>query len=363
MANRIRYFKPRIAITMGDPCGVGPEIIVKALSAPALFEHYLPVVIGEAKALERALTQLGAPTSIHRTRGLENLENLSQPGVICVMSPSNLTVEDIVFGQPSPATCRAVIQYIEEAARLALSGQIDAVCTCPIHKANLQKSGFSFPGHTEFLQDLTQANDVVMMLAGPRLRVSLVTIHHALVEVPEILTEELIYRTIHITAEALSHDFGLEPVRLGVAGLNPHAGEEGRFGREEIELIQPVIQRFRKGPYQVAGPFSPDTLFHRAYEGEFDAVIAMYHDQGLIPIKLVHFHDAVNVTLGLPIIRTSVDHGTAYDLAGTGKAHPGSLEAALNLAAQMARNRRQRAPQPDPHKGLPKLTLGLGRLG
>jgi 4-hydroxythreonine-4-phosphate dehydrogenase len=348
MTNRFRFLRPRVAITMGDPCGVGPEIIVKALSSPAPFEQLLPVVIGEVKALECALNELGAPTNIHLLKGLENLENLSQPGVICVVNPSNLSTEDIAYGQPSPATCQAVIQYVEEAARLALSGQVDAVCTCPIHKANLQKCGFSFPGHTEFFQDLTQAKEVVMMLAGPRLRVSLVTIHHALVEVPEILTEELIYRTIHITAEALLRDFGLESVRLGVAGLNPHAGEQGRFGREEIELIQPVIRRFRKGPYQVAGPFSPDTLFHRAYEGEFDAVVAMYHDQGLIPIKLVHFHNAVNVTLGLPIIRTSVDHGTAYDLAGTGKAHSGSLEAALRLAAQMVRNRRQRASQPAP---------------
>jgi 4-hydroxythreonine-4-phosphate dehydrogenase len=145
---------------------------------------------------------------------------------------------------------------------------------------------------------------------------------------------------------ALFRDFGLESVRLGVAGLNPHAGEQGRFGHEELDLIQPVIRRFQGRSYQVTGPFPADTLFHRAYEGEFDAVIAMYHDQGLIPIKLVHFHDAVNVTLGLPIIRTSVDHGTAYELAGTGKAHPGSLNAAIRLAAQMSRNRRQRSLQP-----------------
>jgi len=239
-----------------------------------------------------------------------------------------------------------VIHYIEEATRLALEGQVEAICTCPINKANLQKHGFSFAGHTEFLQELTHAKEVVMMLAGPKLRVSLVTIHHALAEVPRILTEELISRTVEITVEALFHDFGLESVRLGVAGLNPHAGEQGRFGREELEMIQPVVRKFQGRSYQVTGPFPPDTLFHRAYEGEFDAVIAMYHDQGLIPIKLVHFYDAVNVTLGLPIIRTSVDHGTAYELAGTGKAHPGSLHAAIHLAAQMARNRRLRSLQP-----------------
>jgi 4-hydroxythreonine-4-phosphate dehydrogenase len=303
--------------------------------------------------LERALEKLGATSSIHLIRSLESLENLSRPGVICVVNPSSLSLGDIAYGQPSPAACQAVIRYIEEAARLAVAGQVDAICTCPIHKANLQKHGFPFPGHTELLQGLTQAKEVVMMLAGPRLRVSLVTIHHALADVPEILTEELIYRTIAITGEALLRDFGLESVRLGVAGLNPHAGEQGRFGREELDLIQPVISRFREGPYKVEGPFSPDTLFHRAIEGEFDAVIAMYHDQGLIPIKLVHFHEAVNLTLGLPIIRTSVDHGTAYDIAGTGKAHPGSLEAAIRLAVVMARNRRLMASGPTSytHKG------------
>jgi 4-hydroxythreonine-4-phosphate dehydrogenase len=348
MSNIYQHLKPRVAITMGDPCGVGPEIIVRCLQSQDLFECCLPVVIGEAKALQRAIDILGARSRIHVAESIGDLECESQVGNICIVNPSNLSQNDILWGRPSRAACHAVIQYIEEAVRLALAGQVDAICTCPIHKANLQKHGFSFPGHTEFLQDLTGARDVVMMLAGPRLKVSLVTIHHALAEVPAVLTQESIHRTIAITAEALLRDFGLNSVRLGVAGLNPHAGEQGRFGREELELIQPVVKRFQECLYQVAGPFSPDTLFHRAYEGDFDAVIAMYHDQGLIPIKLVHFLDAVNVTLGLPIIRTSVDHGTAYDLAGTGKAHPGSLNAAIHLAVQMARNRWLRTSKPIP---------------
>jgi 4-hydroxythreonine-4-phosphate dehydrogenase len=343
-----KQLRPRVAITMGDPCGVGPEIAAMALSSNELFEQCRPVVIGEIKALERASDLLGAALKIRLIQAEEDLEASSEPGTVCVLSPVPLAQEDIVFGKPSQATARAVIRYIEVAARLAIGGKVDALCTCPIHKANLQKHGFAFPGHTEFLQELTQAKEVVMMLAGPRLKISLVTIHHALAEVPGRLTPELLHRTIDITAEALLRDFGVDSVRLGVAGLNPHAGEGGRFGREELDLIQPVIEQFRESPYQVAGPFSPDTLFLRAYEGEFDAVIAMYHDQGLIPIKLVHFHDAVNVTLGLPILRTSVDHGTAYDLAGTGKAHPGSLHAAIRLAAQMARNRRQQPPKSAP---------------
>jgi len=332
--------RPRVAITMGDPCGVGPEIIVKVHSSPEVFALCAPVVIGEVTALRRAVALLGADVNLRLLSDVADLDHVSQPGTLCVINPLHLVQQDIAYGRPSQAACRATIQYIKEAADLALAGQVEAICTCPIHKANLQEHGFSFPGHTEFLQSLTHADHVVMMLAGPRLRVSLVTIHHALADVRRILTEALIYRTIVVTVEALKRDFGLDCARIGVAGFNPHAGEQSRFGREELELIEPVIRRFQEGPDEVSGPHSPDAVFRRAYEGEFDAVIAMYHDQGLIPIKMVHFHDAVNITLGLPIIRTSVDHGTAYDLAGTGRAHPGSLNAALSLAAQMARNRR-----------------------
>jgi len=333
---------------MGDPCGVGPEIIVKAHSSSNPFDYYTPLVIGEVMALQRAADLLGAEVDIRLLGDPADLNGVSQHGTICVINPAHLSQEDITYGRPSPATCRATIRYIRTAADLALAGQVDSICTCPIHKANLQEHGFSFPGHTEFLQSHTHAGHVVMMLAGPKLRVALVTIHHALADIRAILTEELICRTIAATGETLKSDFGLESVRLAVAGLNPHAGEQGRFGREELELIQPAIRKLQGGDYQVAGPYSPDTIFRRAYEGEFDAVIAMYHDQGLIPIKMVHFHDAVNVTLGLPIIRTSVDHGTAYELAGTGRAHPGSLNAALCLAAQMARNRRFRALHVNP---------------
>jgi 4-hydroxythreonine-4-phosphate dehydrogenase len=336
-------YLPRVAITMGDPCGAGPEIIAKAHSSPDLFARCLPVVIGDTMALQRAADSIGAQANILLLDDLTDLDRVSRHGTICVMNPLPLSQTDITYGQPSPVACRATIRYIEEAAHLALAGQVEAMCTCPIHKANLQEHGFSFPGHTEFLQSLTHANHVVMMLAGPRLRISLVTIHHPLAEVRGILSEELIYRTIALTAETLSREFGLASVRLGVAGFNPHAGEQGRFGREELELIQPVIRQFQRGPYEVTGPHSPDTIFLRAFEGEYDAVIAMYHDQGLIPVKMVHFYDAVNLTLGLPIIRTSVDHGTAYDLAGTGRAHPGSLNAALELAAVMAQNRRLHA--------------------
>jgi 4-hydroxythreonine-4-phosphate dehydrogenase len=336
-APRKRASLARIAITMGDPCGIGPEIIVKAFAAMNFYEQCQPVVIGDRLALERAIDTLGAGLKIHECTDIS--QPRCKPGFIELVPASELTAHDIAYRKPTTRTAQAIVHYIETAVRSAVAGDIEVVVTCPIHKANLHQHGFPFPGHTEFLCHLTQVKDLVMMLAGPRLRVSLATIHHPLASVPLLLTREKIEKTIQITGLALLRDFGLESPRIAVAALNPHAGEEGRFGGEEKDLIQPALECFRDVPYHVSGPYAPDTVFFRALCGEFDAVIAMYHDQGLIPIKLVHFHEAVNVTLGSPIIRTSVDHGTAYDIAGTGKADPGSLEQAIQLGALMARNR------------------------
>jgi 4-hydroxythreonine-4-phosphate dehydrogenase len=220
-----------------------------------------------------------------------------------------------------------------------MAGSVQAICTCPINKEQLHKNGFPFPGHTEFIKDLTSADEVVMMLAGPKLRVALATIHVPLAEVSALLTRERLRKTIRITAKSMARDFAFHSPRIAVAALNPHAGEAGKFGREEIDTIQPVVEEFGDSPWRVSGPYPPDTLFYRAMSGEFDAVVAMYHDQGLIPVKLAHFNEAVNISLGLPIVRTSVDHGTAYDIAGSGKAHPGSLLAAVELARVIAGNR------------------------
>jgi 4-hydroxythreonine-4-phosphate dehydrogenase len=328
---------------MGDPCGVGPEILAKALAKNESLENCSLLVIGEPSALERASRLLGINLEIRVLEDLEDFRQASEenlPGGVALYAPCRIEEEDLEYGRPSGLTCRAVIRYIECAARLALKGVVDAVCTCPIHKANLNRHGFRFPGHTEFLRDLTGTRDVVMMLTGPRLRVALVTIHHAMAQVPRLLNKELIIQTISITGEALSRDFGIPVPRIAVAGLNPHAGEDGRFGTEESEFIRPAVDSFHGASCQVSGPFPPDTVYYRAYLGEFDAVVSMYHDQGLIPIKLVHFSEAVNVTLGMPIVRTSVDHGTAYDLAGTGRADEGSLVAAIDCAASIAINRR-----------------------
>jgi 4-hydroxythreonine-4-phosphate dehydrogenase len=282
---------------------------------------------------------------------LQSLGDGSVPGRVGVIplldlserdrdSVTGLTPADIEFGKPSPRACDAVISWIRKAVGLAGAGSVDAVCTCPINKEQLHVRGFSFPGHTEFIKELTGAEDVVMMLAGPRLKVALATIHESLSDVAGLLTKDLLRKVIRITAESMVHDFAVKSPRIAVAGLNPHAGEAGGFGREEIEIIRPVIEEFKGG---VSGPWPADTVFRRALSNEFDAVVAMYHDQGLIPIKLVHFNEAVNVSLGLPIVRTSVDHGTAYDIAGSGTSDPGSLIEAVRLAAVIAMNRRHRS--------------------
>ncbi|SMC24502.1 4-hydroxythreonine-4-phosphate dehydrogenase [Desulfacinum hydrothermale DSM 13146] len=331
--------RPLIALTMGDPCGVGPEVLVRALADPGVTHACRPLVMGDLSALRRAARLLGAPLAFRPVTDVSEIA--SQEKAIPVFRPSRLDESQIPYGRPSAQACRATIDYIETAAHLALQGQVGAVVTGPINKEALHRNGFSFPGHTEFLQHLCGASRVVMMLAGPRLRVALVTIHCALRQVPERLMAPSLEETIRISLEALQRDFGIRRPRLAVAGLNPHAGEAGRFGTEDKDIIEPVVRSVDRlcRPCRVLGPYPPDTVFTRAYQGEFHAVVAMYHDQGLIPVKLVHFDEAVNVTLGLPIVRTSVDHGTAYDIAGQGKARPSSLLHAIRAAVSMARSR------------------------
>ena len=262
------------------------------------------------------------------------------PGRIDLIAISRLNSRGTMPGRPTSEGGKAMVEYIINAVHLALEGEVDAMVTCPISKVLMQRAGHFFEGHTQLISHMTGTGEYVMMLAGERLRVALVTIHCSLKEVPEILDSEMILRTISITAMALKKDFGLKTPRLAVAALNPHAGESGLFGSEESEIILPAVQKARAEGILVEGPLPADTLFYKAATGGFDAVIAMYHDQGLIPLKLLHFSDAVNVTLGLPIIRTSVDHGTAYDIAGTGKADSSSLKSAIRMAVEISRNRK-----------------------
>jgi 4-hydroxythreonine-4-phosphate dehydrogenase len=328
-----------MGITLGDPSGIGPEIILKALSDPSLYESCVPVVLGDPGAL--ALLLKGKdPPSVHIVS--HPLEAKGRPGQIDLMAISHLKEDQMIPGRPTTEGGKAMVAYVLKAVEMLQQGELSAMVTCPISKALMQKAGYAFEGHTELLAHLTGCRDYIMMLAGDRLRVALVTIHCALKDVPTNLDEEKIYKTIRITSNALREDFDHENPRIAIAALNPHAGESGLFGSEEVAFIEPAVKRAQEEGYRVEGPFPADTLFHRAASGQFDAVIAMYHDQGLIPLKLLHFSDAVNVTLGLPIIRTSVDHGTAYEIAGKGVADPSSLKAAIRMAVTMAANRAKR---------------------
>ena len=231
-----------------------------------------------------------------------------------------------------------MVSYITSATDMALQGRIDAMVTCPINKQAMHMAGYFYNGHTELIAEKTKSTDFAMMLAGDKLRVVLVTIHIPLKDVPLVLSKEKILQTIIITGSSLYMRFGIENPRIAVAGLNPHAGEGSMFGDEEERIILPAVNLAKSKGFDVLGPYPPDTIFYHAKKGLYDAVICMYHDQGLIPFKMIHFTDGVNTTLGLPIIRTSVDHGTAYDIAGKGKADPGSLTAAIKMAAEQAGN-------------------------
>ena len=333
---------PLVAVTMGDPAGIGPEIIAMLFQLADLGSKYRILVVGDQRAMERGLQIVGQADPFVHINAIEP-KGLQDPGPY-FLATSSLSEHDIKFGQPSAAAVRATIDFIRQAVLAAKDGLVDAVCTAPINKSVLKQASFAFPGHTEFLQHLTGARRTVMMLAGATLRVSLVTIHCGLAEVPKRLNIDLVTETIIITHDALANDFGIRQPRLAVAGLNPHAGDGGLFGDEEERVISPAVLHCRQQGLDVSGPLPPDTVYYKAHQGEFDAVVSMYHDQGLIPLKLLHFQDAINITLGLPIVRTSVDHGTAYDIAGTGRASPTSLLAALDLAATIA-GRRKRSVQ------------------
>lgn len=327
--------RPLIGITMGDPVGIGPEIIVKAFQEHALHERCRPLVVGDADWLTAVNHQLGNPLRIHCISS--PVSGRFEWGGMDVLPVSQLDISRISWGNPTIETGRAMIGYIKKAVDLSVSGEVAAMVTAPINKKAMEQAGFGFPGHTELLAERTGTRRVVMMLAGSRLRVVLATIHIALSEVPDRLSIGGIVETITITARALRERFGMPAPRLAVAGLNPHAGEAGMFGDEETRLIAPAISQARNSGFDVTGPFPPDTVFYHAAAGRYDAVVCMYHDQGLIPFKLLHFEDGVNTTLGLPIIRTSVDHGTAYDIAGTGQADARSLTAAIDMAVHQAR--------------------------
>jgi 4-hydroxythreonine-4-phosphate dehydrogenase len=330
--------KPLI-ITMGDPTGVGPEIIVRALAEGAFEGLAHPLIVaGDLDVLQRAVSVCGYEFR-HRQGSslpLATDELVIGGHLLPLRVLSRLDLVQQQFGKPEISSGRAMADYIQWACDACVAGNVAGMVTAPINKEVLRAAGVAFPGHTELLADRCQVGEVVMMLAGEKLRVCLVTTHCALREVPQRLNAERILTTMRIAASSLKLQFGIKNPRLAVLALNPHAGEGGLFGDEEAQHIAPAIEAARSEGILASGPHSADTLFWFASQGKYDAVICMYHDQGLIPLKLLHFDDGVNVTLGLPIVRTSVDHGTAYDLAGTGQASPTSLVAAVKMAAEMA---------------------------
>ncbi|WP_396625924.1 4-hydroxythreonine-4-phosphate dehydrogenase PdxA [Luteitalea sp.] len=336
-------FRPLLAITMGDPAGVGPEILLAALATPAMHERCRALVVGDARILERAARFLGAAGPALRFEVVRTPTDARfLDGHITVLDLANAPPDDCPVGQVSAASGRASVEYVFEACDLARRHEVDAIVTLPINKAAMNLGGHAYAGHTELLADRTKAGKVSMLLVGPKLRVVHVSTHVALEEAIGRVTRQRVGEVIDLAAQAC-RVLGVDAPRIAVAGLNPHAGEGGLFGHQEAREIVPAIEDARARGLDVSDPQPPDTVFLRAVRGAYDIVVAMYHDQGHIPMKLLAFDEGVNVSLGLPIIRTSVDHGTAFDIAGTGQARADSLHAAIDVALQMVRAREDAA--------------------
>ncbi len=327
----------RHAITIGDPAGIGPEIVLRLFVQAQFPDNMIPFVVGDAQILQQVADELGLAIDIEVC---ESPPDKFTVGQIVVCQPLDFQFEEpLVQGKVSAACGAAAWAYIRHAVGMIQRGEADTLVTAPIQKEALYAAGCGFTGHTTMLSDLCDGAEVTMLLAGGGLRVALATIHKALAEVPALLDTESLTSQLQSLANFLPL-FGLdrEP-RIAVCGLNPHAGEGGLFGDEESRIIAPAVAEARRLGLDVVGPLPADTVFHFHREGKYDAVLAMYHDQGLIPVKTLDFHGGVNVTIGLPFIRTSVDHGTAFDIAGQGIAQPTSLCAALNLADLLCANR------------------------
>jgi len=325
--------KPVIGITMGDAAGVGPEIILKAFEGQTVAQMSDSFVIGDAKILERAKDFVGSTKTIniitHPSEGL-----FSSNVIDCL--DLNLLEADLPVGQVSPEAGNAAFQYLAKAISLANDKEIDAICTAPLNKEALQKGGHLYPGHTEILADLTGTKDYSMMLSAPNLKVIHVTTHVGIIDAVNMITPERVLHVIHLAHDTLTKA-GIKNPKIAVCGINPHAGENGLFGNgEEEEKVIPAVHQALSEGIDVQGPLPADTLFFRTVRGDFDIVVAMYHDQGHAPVKVLGLESGVNITVGLPIIRTSVDHGTAFDIAGKGIADEKSLVEALRQAVELA---------------------------
>ena len=320
----------KIAITMGEPGGVGPEVIVKAMYCAEIRDYCDPVIVGDAGIMREAVELTGLPLKV---RVISNISDLSpEAGVIEVLAVKSDA--EVRRGAPSQGAGRSVVKYIKKAVTLALRNEVSAVVTAPISKESLKMAGYEWPGHTELFADLTNTKEFAMMFVSDELKIILSTIHIPLKDVPKKINERLIFRTIMLAKKGADM-LGIDSPRIAVAGLNPHAGESGIMGNEELRVIVPAINRVRDKAINVSGPLPPDVVFHKAYNGEFDIIVCMYHDQGLVPFKMLAFDTGVNVTVGLPIIRTSPDHGTAFDIAWKNRANPSSMLEAIKLASRL----------------------------
>jgi 4-hydroxythreonine-4-phosphate dehydrogenase len=330
-------FKPLLAITMGDPSGSGPEIIAKALMDPGIRAESRVVVVGDASTMREATVITGSPIE---TRSIADISAATfRPDGTDVLDLHNVDLSRLVRGRVDPMAGKAAYEYIRIAAELALVGRCDAIVTSAINKEALNKAGYHYDGHTQLLAELCGNPEVAMMLVSDGLRVSHVSTHVSLRRAIDLVRPERILTVLSLTEAAVRH-MGINEPRIAVSGLNPHAGDGGLFGDEEERLIVPAVRKAQTLGMTVTGPLPPDSVFFRVLQGQFDAAIAMYHDQGHIALKMLGITQGVNVTLGLPIIRTSVDHGTNFGKAGKGTADPTSLVKAIRLAGLMAHNRK-----------------------
>ena len=340
---------PTIAITTGDPAGIGPEVVLKALADRELFNTARWMVIGDAAILSMVGKQIGLepPTCIVQDSAQISAawscdKTARQPvktAQVCLLDLRQLEPSQFAVGKLNAVCGRAALEYVRMATQLCLDGQADAMVTAPLNKEAVSLTGQNFTGHTEFIADLSEAAESRMLLVNDHLRVIHVSTHCSLRNACELDTPRIL-RTIQLGNEALE-SLGFDQPRIAVCGLNPHAGENGLFGTEDLELIAPAIQAAQQMGMVCEGPFPADTIFIQAVRGAYDLVVAMYHDQGHVPMKLLDFENTINVSLGLPIIRTSVDHGTAFDIAGKNRADPSSMKAAMKLAVTISQNRRK----------------------
>jgi 4-hydroxythreonine-4-phosphate dehydrogenase len=325
--------RPFIAVTMGDPAGIGPEIVAKIFDEGKTHSLCRPVVVGNTRVMKKIVKELGLDLSVKSIPSL--VSAAPARGHMDVLHTENIDLAKHKWGRPNVASGRAVVDYIKQATALALKGEVAAMVTAPINKELMNAAGYEYAGHTELLASLTGAKEYGMMFVGGGMNLILVTIHHALKDVPRLIKKQRVLRTIRLAHRAM-RSFGIDRPRIGVAALNPHASEGGLFGSEELSEILPAVIEARAEGIDASDPLPADTIFYKARNGQFNIVVAMYHDQGLGPLKMLAFGRSVNVTVGLPVIRTSVDHGTAYDIAGKGCADPASLREAIGLAVAMA---------------------------